>query len=195
MNSGKFIKVIGILFLILMPLLVLISFTQSVVYVNSYGMQTQLEGSDILLLILAMTASLIPGLMIYGFGALVDSNVSMNRKLDTLIANSRQPQVPQPTYAPQNPYAPQSVPMAAAVPVTPVAPVAPVAPAAPAAPTAAPIIDEPTMVFPVLEGVNPQPPVVEVPTMQEPTGWICSNCGTQSPTLTPFCRNCGHQRV
>ncbi len=189
MNSGKIIKVLGIIFIFIMLLLVVIFFSQSVVYVNDFEMRrTELGPDDILLLALALIASVIPGTMIYGFGALIDSNISMNQKMDTLIANTRQPQTPryeppapQPAYNPQPSYPPAPSVQAAAP--------------APTAAPAAPIIDEPTMVFPVLGDLNQQSPVTDIPVTEESTGWTCGNCGAHYPTLTPFCRNCGNKRV
>jgi len=196
MNSGKIIKVLGIIFIFIMLLLVVISFSRSVVYINDFEMRrTELGPDDILLLALALIASVIPGTMIYGFGALIDSNISMNQKMDTLIANTRQsqtpryePPAPQPAYNPQPGYPPAPV-------YAPPAPSVQAAAPAPTAAPAAPIIDEPTMVFPVLGDLNQQSPVTDIPVTEESTGWTCGNCGAHYPTLTPFCRNCGNKRV
>lgn len=203
MNSGTIIKILAVIMtviLILMLTIALVTAIDSYDYNAGYTYMGQ-RGTEVpaqvwIFYIAGILFSLCFGLVLYGFGALIDSNISINRKMDQLITNAKQPQAPQMApVMPQGGYV-YTPPVSAPIPAAPVVP-APVqnVPVAPAPAPMAPIVDEPTMVFPVLGDLNQENPVVDVPVAEEPTGWTCSNCGAQYPTLTPFCRNCGHKRV
>ena len=90
MNSGKLIKIIGVIFMILFPLLVVI-FGINALEIYDYYEQDPTAG-DLLGFLLGFVLSLFPGLSTYAFGSLVDSNCQMNDKMDTLIATMRQMQ-------------------------------------------------------------------------------------------------------
>lgn len=203
MNSGTVIKILAIILaaiLLIMLTVALITAIDSYEYDSYYYMsdrETEVPATVWIFYVVGVLFSLCFGIVLYGFGALIDSNISINKKMNQLIANTRQPQappatpaIPQPAYVPPFQSAPTVVTPAAPVPAQNASVTPPVTPA-----PMAPMIDEPTMVFPVLSDLNQEAPVVDVPTEEIPAGWTCSNCGAQYPTLTPFCRNCGSKRI
>ena len=173
MNSGKLIKIIGVIFMILFPLLVVIVGINALEIYDYYEQDP--TAGDLLGFLLGFVLSLFPGLSTYAFGSLVDSNCQMNDKMDTLIATMRQMQNNRP--APVRTTERKSAPAPSAPPVyNHYAP-----PAAPQeAPAPAPVVP------PVAPVVAEQP----VPAEE----WVCAQCGMKSPATAVFCRSCGNKK-
>lgn len=166
---GKLIKVIAVIFLVIGLVASLFGGMSFMEYDEVYGMILALAG---------IVFSIVFFAILYGFGALIDTNASIDEKMDLMLSYLKRANAPQaPVYQPpvQPVYQP---PVQAYQP--PVQPVAQPNPVVQPAPAAAP-----------KPAAKPEPIVADTPA----TGWKCANCGTEYPTLTAFCRTCGNKRV
>lgn len=171
---GKVIKAIAIVMLILC--------IGAAVY---YGMSLMDISEPIALgiMLVGVVIGFLVFCMVYGYGHLIDTNDAINRKMETLLK-----------YAARNHLNQQSAPKAAPAPVA----SAPVTPApAPVMPVAEPSVTI-TPPAPVKPAVSLEDTVVlpaDLSATAAVSGWECANCGAKFPTLTPFCKNCGHKRI
>lgn len=182
---GKLIKVIAVIFLAIG----LVASLLGGLYVTDYDGPTGL-----ILALGGIVFSIIFFAMLYGYGVLIDTNTSIDEKMDRLLAYMKQaPRAPQaPAYQPPvQPAAPAYQPPVRPVYQPPVQPPVQPAPAAKPQPVVQP---EPVVHAPVVQpepAAKPEPIVADTPA----TGWKCSNCGAEYPVLTAFCRSCGNKRI